>query len=59
MVAKRTSPPVWVAWIEIITTSLIRIQLRSPPVWVAWIEIWVQSIRMFQELVATRMGGVD
>ena len=34
------SPPVWVAWIEILMTRRRNgRKARSPPVWVAWIEI--------------------
>ena len=33
------SPPVWVAWIEIVVAYVNRGAAWSPPVWVAWIEM--------------------
>ena len=38
------SPPVWVAWIEILARTHTSAGAGSPPVWVAWIEIEFKAI---------------
>ena len=44
------SPPVWVAWIEIVKYRGRRSDTKSPPVWVAWIEMpYVTRFYKWQE----------